>query len=402
VLAVAGCGSSGGASNSPKASSTKPAPTYKGEVKIGMISDISVVSAVGNPEPERVSAMNARLDALNADGGINGYKIVLDNCDEKGDPNVAANCARKFVSDKVVAEVGSETVFGQKYNPILQQAGIPRIGPLVASVAEYTGPNNYLINGGAISMYEGAIKYAAESGAKSFYLIGTATEGSDSLVGVLKPVAEKNGLKWAGNAFIPNGTPDVSSYITTAMKSGADVVLLSFGPDTTEQLLKTAVQLGAKFRVASAAESFSDEVVKSVGADQPIITQSLLVTPNPPITQTQVPAVKQYLAEMDAREAAGDKNAKQGLRSHAFEAWLGGLAFGQVAKNITGEITAKSVTDAFNAATDVDMLGAFPAWTPNKSSLPMLPRISNPYAWYVKVADGKQTLAKPEAVNVLG
>jgi ABC-type branched-subunit amino acid transport system substrate-binding protein len=404
ALAVAGCSSSGSSkSDSSTPKSSTPPVTYKGEVKIGMIDDVSVVSAVGNPEPERVSALNARLDAINAKGGLNGYKIVLDACDEKGDPNVAATCARKFVSDGVVAEVSSLTVYGQKYNPILLQAGIPRIAPLVASVAEYTGTNNYLMNGGAVSMYEGAIKYAAESGAKSFYLLGTATEGSDSLIGLLKPVAEKNGMKWAGNAFITPGTPDLSSYVTSAMKSKADVVLLTFGPDTTEQVLKTSVQLGATYRVASAAESFSDEVIKSVGADQKIITDALLVTPNPPITQTQIPAVKQYIEEMDARQAAGDKNAAEATRSHVFEAWLGGLAFTQVMQKAAapGPITAKTVTAAFNSATDVDMLGAFPLWTPNKSAVPMLPRISNPYAWYVNVVNGKHALAKPEAVNVL-
>ena len=94
-----------------------------------MVLDTTVVSGVGDPEPERASAVNARLDVLNAAGGINGYKIVLDACDEKGDPNVASDCARKFVSDKDVASVSDLSIFGQKYNPILLAAGIPRIGP---------------------------------------------------------------------------------------------------------------------------------------------------------------------------------------------------------------------------------------------------------------------------------
>jgi ABC-type branched-subunit amino acid transport system substrate-binding protein len=409
-LALAGCSSSKGGSTTnssssgggSSSSSSAPAPTFKGEIKIGMIGDTTVVSAVGNPEPERLSAMNAHFDAVNATGGINGYKLVLDFCDEKGDPNIATTCARKFVADKVVAEVSTLSVFGQKYNPVLQAAGIDRIGPLVASVAEYTSPNNFLLSGGAISMYEGAILQAAQNGAKSFYLLGTATEGSDSLIGLLKPVAGKAGLKWAGNAFIPPGTPDVSSYVTAAQKSGADVVLLTFGPDGTQQVLKTAVQLGATFRVASAAESFSPEVISSVGADKKIITDALLVTPNPPLTSTDIPAVKQYLAEMDAREKSGDKNAASDKRSHVFDAWLGALAFTQVMKNVTTEITNKTVDDTFKAATDVDMLGAFPAWTPNKTAVPLLPRISNPYAWYVKVVGGKQVLAQPQAINVLG
>ncbi len=47
VFALAACSSSGGGGDAPSASSTAPAVTYKGEVKVGMIVDTSVVSAVG-------------------------------------------------------------------------------------------------------------------------------------------------------------------------------------------------------------------------------------------------------------------------------------------------------------------------------------------------------------------
>ncbi len=168
-------------------------------------------------------------------------------------------------------------------------------------------------------------------------------------------------MVWKGVQFIAPGTPDVSPQVTAAMNSKADVVLISFGPDGTQQVMKTAQQLGAKFRFASAAESYSDAVIKSVGADDPLMTQSLLVSPYPPVTQTQIKAVRpSSKAEMDAREKAGDKNAGQATRSHSFEAWLGALAFGNVASTITGPITAKSMTTALNTVKDVDMLGAIP------------------------------------------
>ncbi len=73
-----------------------------------------------------------------------------------------------------------------------------------------------------------------------------------------------------------------------------------------------------------------------------------------------------------------------------------------MAKTIpTGPITAKSVTEALSAVKDVDMLGAIPPWTPTNSVSALLPRISNGYGWYVKVADGKQTLDQPDAVEIL-
>ncbi len=266
---------------------------------------------------------------INAAGGINGYKIVLDACDEKGDPNVAAACARGFVAHGDVATVSDQSVYGAKLNPPLQAAGIPRIGDAAFSITEYSAPNSYPISGGAITMYEGGIMNAVASGAKSIYLLGTATEGSSAIVGLLKPVAEANGMAWKGVQFIPPGTPDVSPQVTAAINSKADVVLISFGPDGTQQIIKTAEQLGAKFRFTSAAESYSDAVIKSAGADNPLVTQSLLVSPYPPVTQTQIKAVSQFQSEMDAQMATGDKSASQATRSHSFEAWVGALAFRQ-------------------------------------------------------------------------
>jgi ABC-type branched-subunit amino acid transport system substrate-binding protein len=403
VAILAAC-SSGGNSKSPSSSSnaksTAPAVTYKGEIKIGMISDTSTVSAVGNPEPETVAAQQAHLDVINAAGGINGYKVVLDACDEKGDPNVATACARKFVDEKVVADVGDISVFGPKYNPILQEAGIPHFGALAASAAEYTAPNSYPLSGGSVVMFQGAALDAADKGAKSFYILGTEAEGSSALVGLIQPVVEKKGMTFKGVSFIPPGTADVSSYVTKAMNSGADVVLCTFGPDTTEQVLKTSVQLGAKFRVASAAESFSNDVIKAIGADNPIITQALLVTPYPPITETGIPAVSQYLKEMDAFQAAGGKNAEANARSHVFAQWLAAYGFGEIAKTISGDITSASFTKALNTVKDVDMLGAFPPWTPSKPG-GVLARVSNGYGWYVHVVNGQQKLESTTPVDIL-
>jgi ABC-type branched-subunit amino acid transport system substrate-binding protein len=399
---LAACSSSG-SSNSPSstsASKSAPAVTYKGEIKIGIISDTTTVSATGNPEPETVSAVQAHLDVLNAAGGVNGYKVVLDACDEKGDPNVAAACARQFVAEKVVADVGDISIYGAKYNPILQQAGIPHFGPLAASAAEYTSPNAYPLSGGAVVMYQGAALDAAAKGAKSFYILGTEAEGSASLIGLIQPVVEKQGMVFKGQGLIPPGTADVSSYVTKAMNTGADVVLLTFGADTTEQVLKSAVQLGAKFRVASAAESVSNDVIKAIGADNPIVTNALLVTPYPPVTETSIPAVAQYLKEMDAYAAAGGKHAEDNVRSHVFAQWLAAYGFGEIAKTITGDITAASFTKALNTVKDVDMLGAFPAWTPSKPG-GILARVSNGYGWYVHIVNGEQKLESTTPVDIL-
>ncbi len=177
ALALAACsGSSNDTTANTTSSSSAPtsaARTFTGEVKIGTISNSSAVSQMGNPQPEYAHATQAAVDAINAKGGLNGKKIVLDFCDEGGNPNKAADCARKLVSDGVVADVGDANTNGDKIGPILLAAGIPRIAPLALSATEYNSKGNYPLNGGAVVMFQGAAISAAQHGAKSIFIAAT-------------------------------------------------------------------------------------------------------------------------------------------------------------------------------------------------------------------------------------
>jgi ABC-type branched-subunit amino acid transport system substrate-binding protein len=369
-------------------------------VKIGFIGDPTTVSQIGNPQPEQFSVMNARINALNAAGGVNGNKVVLEACDEKGDPNIAQTCARKFVSDKVAAVVGDISLFGAQYGPILQQAGIPRLGSYAVSQSELLSPNEYLVSGGAIVMMEGALLHAKTSGAKSVYDLGSPVEGGAAMLSLLHNYATQIGLGWKGNTDIPLNAADVTSYVTNANKSGADTVLVTFGPSQTQQVLQSAVQLGAKWHLAALADVINKNVIKAAG-NSDFVTSAYLASPYPPVTDNDIPAIKQYNAEMDAALAAGDKNAVASKRAPVFPEWLAAYAFGQVAKTITGPITAESMTKALNTVQNVDLAGAIPPWTPSKSG-GMLARVSNPYGWFVKYdAQGNETLAAPAAVDIM-
>jgi ABC-type branched-subunit amino acid transport system substrate-binding protein len=404
VLALAACSSSGGShqSDSSPSKSASPSPTFTGpDIKIGTIGNLTKASAFGNAEPDQVSAIQAAIDATNAAGGINGSKLVLDACDEMNDPNVAATCARRLVSDGVVATVGENTLDGAKIGPILQQAGIPRIGPAPLSIAEYTAPNAYPLNGGGVTLFQGAVIDAKQHNLKSIYVLYLNVEGGGSAVtGLVKPLSAKEGIAYKGDTGVPTDATDVSSYVKKAMDSGAEAVLTTFGPGLTEQFLKTSTQLGAKYRVATTAESFTGDVIKAVGPTQPIVQNAMLASPYPPLTATSVQGVKDFAAQMNARKAAGDKNASAD-RTYLVNPWLATHVFAEVAKTISGPVTAKSVMDAMNAAKDVNTDGLTPPWTPSQSG-GILPRVSNGAGWFSKVAtNGDQVLESTEPVQIL-
>jgi ABC-type branched-subunit amino acid transport system substrate-binding protein len=406
VVGLAACTSSSGGGSSTStnsgssAKSSSPAPTFTGEIKIGNISEVSQTSALGNAQPEIGHAIQANIDATNAAGGINGKKIVLDICDAKATANGAAACARQLVKDGVVADVGDATTWGQAVSPIFQAAGIPRIGPLALSAAEYNSPGNYPLNGGAVVMFQGDVLFAAQSGAKSMFIAYTEAEGASSIIGFVQMAYKTHNIQDKGNVGIPPGSPDLSSYVTKAMNSGADVVLTTFGPELTEQFMKTAIQLGAKFRIATVAEAFSDSVIAAVGKSQPIVKNALLTSPFPPTTANDIAGIKKFNDELDAAESQyGDLKAQN--RAHIFNSWMASYLFGQIAKSITGDVTAKTVTAALGTAKDVDTLGVMPPWTPSASG-GLLHNVSNGTGWFVKVdSNGHQVLANSEPQQIL-
>src|SRR5204863_2229965 len=89
---------------------------------------IATLTGPSNNVPEDAAAGKAAVKAVNAAGGVNGHPLELSVCDDKFDPNGAAECARQAVSQKVAAVVSLNSGFGDKVITILDAAGIPSVG----------------------------------------------------------------------------------------------------------------------------------------------------------------------------------------------------------------------------------------------------------------------------------
>ena len=80
------------------------------------------------------------FDLVNSQGGVNGYKFQLLDCDSKYDPSAAHQCSQKLISEGVLAIVGSLSVSGEQTEiPYLTQQGVPVIGGLGVP-AEFQSP----------------------------------------------------------------------------------------------------------------------------------------------------------------------------------------------------------------------------------------------------------------------
>ena len=122
---------------------------------------------------DQVDALKASVTAFNKNyKGVGGHCMNLTACDDKADPNTAADCARKLVDSKVVATLNDTTSFGSKdVSDILQAAGIPRVG-VSPGTDELADANSYVIGAGGVGTTFMMAPPLLQTGHKKLYMIG--------------------------------------------------------------------------------------------------------------------------------------------------------------------------------------------------------------------------------------
>ena len=98
------------------------------------------------PYPNIPAAAEVYEQYINDAGGIAGRPLEVITCDDRGDPNEGANCARQAVEEGVVAVVGSFVFDASRIIPVLEENNIAWFGeccPLVAQ--EFESPISYAL-----------------------------------------------------------------------------------------------------------------------------------------------------------------------------------------------------------------------------------------------------------------
>jgi branched-chain amino acid transport system substrate-binding protein len=133
--------SSGGKTAAPSTSTTQ---SPQQGVNHGVITVGGIYDETGpiDATVER-DTVRSYFDLVNAQGGINGYKFQLIDCDSKYDPSSAHQCAQKLISQGVLAIVGWLSLSGEQNEATyLTQQGVPIIGGLGVP-SEFQSPLSY-------------------------------------------------------------------------------------------------------------------------------------------------------------------------------------------------------------------------------------------------------------------
>ena len=205
------------------------------------------------------------VDEINAKGGINGRKLVLNIKDSKGDQKESSDLCRQLADDeKILAIIGDFTSGCCMANaPIVDEAGIVQLSP-TASNPTYAGMSDWCFS--IMGRQDGEAPFFARYilrkylGINSVGVIYINSDWGISAFENFKQEAGAVGIRIASEVSYVQDEKDFSSLITRLRASNPDVVLImdqgavpqvinqirasgwqipitTLGPGTSEQLI---------------------------------------------------------------------------------------------------------------------------------------------------------------------
>ena len=347
------------------------------------------------PYPNIPEAAKVYEQYINDRGGIDGRPLEVVVCDNRGDPNEGANCARTAVEERVVADVGSFTFDASRLIPILEQNNIAWFGvccPLVAQ--EFSSPIAFVLGslfagapGAATRMHEDGCEKpvqvyvdipAADLGVTAFSNAWKAAGGDPGVLEVVK---------------IPLTAQDYSSQVAQATDGGADCIYGGISDSNWAAWLPAMQSAGADQRLYGLQGNLNSKIVEQF----PDQTDGGIVVNSYP--NIEGPMWDDYRASLERYDAPDlDWNSLAGLGT-----WTAFTAFTQIVEGMDGEITNQTFLEAANKATEVDTGGMVPVLDltqPYTGFGGQFPRIVNRSVFYDVIEDGELRAADDRSYDM--
>jgi ABC-type branched-subunit amino acid transport system substrate-binding protein len=252
---------------------------------------IGVTGTIAGPVKEMVEGANAYFKSVNLDGGIFGRKIKLITLDDKFDPALSAENARKLIVDEHVFALFQSrgTPHTKAMLPILEKYRIPLIAPATGAAIFHDPVNPLVFNVRPRYQLEVSkgIEFFALSGYKKIgFLYVDDSFGNDALIGF------KNGMKTyhLDPTVITNFArvkPDNAAVAETILKANPAALIIASSEKNTVDVIKEIHARGGKMVIMTLSNNSSDAFINDLGKDGPGVMLSQ-ITPAPELLSSEL------------------------------------------------------------------------------------------------------------------
>ena len=270
-------------------------------VGFSVVTDLSNNAAGLQVSPEVVSGFRAAAAAITKSCEL-GRPLKIIACDDKGSPNGAASCGRDAVAAKVLG-VAAYTGFGDSYSPPVLAAQIP-ILPITASSASESSSKLSYPFGDPVPVVLSTLPAAKAAGAKRIALLHLDLPSIGFFINLVKKQAGRFGMQ-VSDVPVPPTATDMTTYVAQALAGKPQAISTIVGPAQASAIFKQVRAQGAKIPLITGSNVMTPSTIASLGKN---VTNNMIITgwalnPTSPSDRGK-PAVKQYLSELKAAEAA--------------------------------------------------------------------------------------------------
>ena len=236
------------------------------ELHIGMVNPLSGDNALYGLSEER--GMTLAFEEINAAGGVNGAKLVLDEYDDQGDPQNAAKGAQKYADDdSILAMLGSSlTSCTLAIVPIIDDAG------LVECVVSSSSPSlakssDYFFRMAVQDAQVGPqmAKAALSRQHKKFDVLYTNNDFGKNLSQNLIAYVEANGGEIINSIEYNPADQDFTAMLTTVQNDAPEAVALCGTVTDCSLIIKQMKNLGIESFIIGHTSLYSQKALEIAG-----------------------------------------------------------------------------------------------------------------------------------------
>jgi len=296
---------------------------------------------------------HAAINEVNSQGGIHGRQIVMIYRDDRYEPDLARRNTQMLIQgDKVFAlfgYVGTPTV--KAALPLINQTGIPLIGPLTGAQI-IRNPLNRLIFNVRASYHqeiEAIVNYFVRFG-RSAIAVAYQNDayGQDGLAGAVQALRKRN-LQPVATARVERNSADTNGAARLIALAKPDAVLMISSYGTVASLIQNLRKRGSDAQMASVSFVGSNALVRALPASMRHGIGISQVVPYP--WNVRVPLVRDYQKSLRRHVSDGT----QGFTS--LEGYLAAKVLIQGLKRAGPEPTRETLIQALERMGTVDLGG---------------------------------------------
>jgi urea transport system substrate-binding protein len=318
--------------------SDKQAGTNDDGIKVGILFSLSGGTAVA--EKPMANAALMAIEEINANGGINGKKIIPIEEDYASNPSEAATKAKKLLlQDKAVAIIGGFTTSSRKAMlPIVEEHNGTLIYPTIYEGLEYS--KNIIYTGTLPNQQlQGFIPWLTKNVGKKFYFVGSDYDFPAEINNQVRELLKMHGGEVVGEEYAPLGHSEFSSLINKIKEEKPDLIFSTLVGDSVASFYKQYKSYGldpATMPIASPVTVESDIAAMGASAAEGHITSAAY------FQSIDTPENKKFV------EKYLEKYGKDAPISHLVEATYNAThLLGQALENVENASNSEELVKAF-------------------------------------------------------